>query len=81
MTIEITVERKEKDVTLKEILKETLVDYLALCVTGCACCALGVKVAKSRFANGIEKCWKVDPTLKTHMWDALNKVEKNSRKS
>lgn len=76
MTIELTVERK--DATL---LTKILVDYLALCAMGCVGYTLGVKVAKSKFANVIDECWKVDSTLKAHMWDALNKVEKNSRKS
>ena len=38
--------------------------------------AVGCKVTTFRINQGIARCWKADPTLKDHMWDAAVKVLK-----
>lgn len=37
--------------------------------------AIGQQDAMRAVANGIDKCWKADPTLREHMWSTVEKVK------
>lgn len=66
-------ENKKEGLTNKEklMLAGGIVASTGLAVMGFK---FGRKYECALIAKGFEKCWEVDPTLKSHMWETVGKV-------
>lgn len=63
----------------KDQKKECIVDFAVGFVIGAVATGIGYAIgqqdAMRAVAKGIDKCWKADPTLREHMWSAVEKVK------
>ena len=61
-----------------KITKEQAIGAGVIALTFVMGCKYGWRRCEKSLNKGIEKMWEADPTLKNHMYDALNTVYKNS---
>ena len=58
--------------------KEYIINFAVGFTIGAVCCGIGYAIgqrdAVRDIGKGVEKCYKADPTLTEHMWNALEKA-------
>ena len=67
----------------KEQIKRNVKKAALICVGVAASVTVGIVIGEistiKRISNGIGKLWEHDPTLKDHMWKALNEAVENEK--